>query len=87
MHTTEHDELAVGAGRCLPGKLERIPGDVGELDYFVTLIVVAEHENPVAQGGFRSPRALHQVGIAGGRKLARAVHTSFRARVRLLAKQ
>ena len=37
---------ASGPGRGLPGELERVAGDVGELDDLVALVVVAQHEDP-----------------------------------------
>ena len=49
VHAAEHDELRVGPGRRLAGQLERVAGHVGELDDLVALVVVAEHEHPVAE--------------------------------------
>ena len=51
VHAAEHDELRLRAGRRLAGELERVTGDVGELDDLVALVVVAEHERP----GRRAP--------------------------------
>ena len=49
VHAAEHDELGVRAGRRLAGELERVAGDVGELDDLVALVVVAEHEHPLTR--------------------------------------
>ena len=49
MHAAENDELCRWACGGLLGELERIPGDIGELNDLVTLIVMTQDEEPVAQ--------------------------------------
>ena len=63
MDTAEHDVLGSRPGRCLPGQLEGVPGDVRELDDLVTLVVVPEHEGAAAQRLPGRPGPLHQGGI------------------------
>ena len=63
----EDDVLRLRARRRLPGQLERVAGDVGELDDLVALVVVTEHEDPIAQRGLGGPGALDQ-GRVGRRR-------------------
>ena len=49
VHAAEDDVLRLRAGRRVPGQLEGVAGDVGELDDLVALVVVAEDEDPVAE--------------------------------------
>ena len=55
VHAAEHDVRRVRPGRGLLGQLERVAGDVGELDDLVALVVVAEHEHLVAERGLGQP--------------------------------
>ena len=68
VHAAEDDVLRVRAGRGLPGQLERVAGHVGELDDLVALVVVAEHEDPVAERrlGRRGP-ATRSGSLGAGR--------------------
>ena len=68
VHAAEDDELGVGPRRGVPGELERVAGDVGELDDLVALVVVPEHEHPVAERLLGLPGASDQRGSeAAGR--------------------
>ena len=80
----EDDELGLGPGRRLAGELERVAGDVGELDDLVALVVVAEHEDPLAQLRLRAPGAFDQGRVGGRGQLAGALDAALRARVRPL---
>ena len=48
MHAAEDDVRGVGSVRGVAGELERVAGDVGELDHLVALVVVPEHEHLVS---------------------------------------
>jgi hypothetical protein len=68
VHAAEDDELRLRPGRCLLRQLEAVAGHVRELDDLVALVVVAEDEDPVAQGLLRPAGALHQRRVeASGR--------------------
>ena len=77
VHAAEDDELRVRPGRRLAGQLERVAGDVGELDDLVALVVVAEHEDPVAERRLGRAGPLDQVGVAGRGQVARAVDAAL----------
>ena len=66
-------------GGRVAGELERVPGDVGEPDDLVALVVVAEDEGPVAER--RPGRAARRTseGSDGGGQLARAGHAALAA--------
>ena len=49
MHAAENNELRLWSCGGLLGELERIPGDIGELNDLVTLIVMAQDEEPFAE--------------------------------------
>ena len=68
VHAAEHDVLGVGPGRRLAGQLERVAGHVGELDDLVALVVVAEHEHPVAERRLRGrgARPTRSGSLGGG---------------------
>ena len=82
---TMYSALRPGGG--LLRELERVAGHVGELDDLVALVVVAEHEGPVAQRRLGRPRALDQGGVGGGGQLAGAVDAALAVRVGLAAEQ
>ena len=70
---------ASGPGGRLAGQLERVAGHVGELDDLVALVVVAEHEHPVAErrlrGAARAPPGRGRrrpAGRPGTRRRARS---------------
>lgn len=62
----EHDVGRLGTRRRLPGQLERVAGDVGEPDDLVPLVVVAEHEHPVAERRLGGAGPLDQGRVGGG---------------------
>ena len=69
---------AVRPGRRVAGELERVAGDVGELDDLVALVVVAEDEHPVAERRLGRPRPARpgrgrsaRAGRRGSRRRAR----------------
>ena len=67
VHTAENDVRRIRAGRRLARQRERVTGDVGELDDLVALVVVAEHEQPIAQSSLGQSGPLHQVWVGRGR--------------------
>jgi hypothetical protein len=78
-HAAEDDVLGVRAARASAGELERVAGDVGELDHLVALVVVAEHEDPGAEAALaacRSTRSGPTGGQVAGHSTPRSV--SFR---------
>ena len=79
VHAAEHDELRVRAGGGVAGQLERVAGHVGELDHLVALVVVAEHEHPVAERRLGRPGPRDQVGVAGRGQVAGAVDAALGA--------
>ncbi len=87
MHTAEDDVVGFGPGRCGLGELERVAGDVGELDDLVALVVVAEDEHPVSEGRLRGPGTLHERRVGRCRQLAGAFDAAFGVRIRLGAQQ
>jgi hypothetical protein len=72
VHTAEDHELGLGPGGGVAGQAEGVAAGVGEDDDLVTLVVVAEHERPLAQDGPGRPGPLDQLGIGGGGQVARA---------------
>jgi hypothetical protein len=85
MHAAEDDELRIGSGRGVASELERVAGDIGELDDLVALIVMTEDEEPIAQGSLRSPRPLDECRVGGRRQIAWTLDASLRPRVGLLS--
>ena len=81
VHAAEHDVLRLGAGGGLAGQLERVPGDVGERDDLVALVVVAQHEDPVAERLLGGAGPGHQVRIGGGGQRPGAVDPALGAAV------
>ena len=65
VHAAKDDPLRFRPGRGLLRQLEGIPGHISELDDFVALVVVAEHEHPVAEGGFGGAGPLDEIRITG----------------------
>ena len=66
----------------LARELERVAGDVGELDDLVALVVVAEHEHLVARAPPWPRRArADQVGVGRGRQVAGALDAALAERV------
>ena len=85
VHAAEDDELRLGPAGRVAGELERVAGDVGELDDLVALVVVAEHEHPVAQRLLGRAGSRHQVRVGGGRQVAGALDPALGGRVLALA--
>ena len=81
VHAAEDDELRVGPGGRLLRELEAVAGDVGELDDLVALVVVAEHEDPVAQRGLGGAARADQVRVGGGGQVAGAVDPALGGQV------
>jgi iron-sulfur cluster assembly accessory protein len=77
VHAAEDDELGVRPGGRLAGELERVAGDVGELDDLVALVVVAEHEDPVAERGLGARARADQVGVARRGQVAGALDAAL----------
>ena len=72
---------ASGPGRRVAGELERVAGDVGELDDLVALVVVAEHEDPLAERLLGGPGARDQVGVGGRGQVAGALDAALAVEV------
>ena len=81
VHAAEHDVLRVRAAGGVAGQLEGVTGDVGELDDLVALVVVAEHEHPVAERLLGGPRPGDQVGVGRGGQRPGAVDARLGAAV------
>ena len=77
VHAAEDDVRRVRAGGRLLGQLEGVAGDVGELDDLVALVVVAEHEDPVAERGLGGAGALDEAGVGGRRQVAGALDAAL----------
>ena len=87
VHAAEHDVRRLGVGRGLLRELERVAGDVGELDDLVALVVVAEDEHLVAERRLRGAGALDEAGVARGGQVAGALDAALAVRVGLAAEQ
>ncbi len=87
VHAAEDDELGLRAGGGVAGELERVAGDVRELDHLVALVVVAEDEDALAQRGLGLAGALDEVGVGGGGEIARALDAALAGGVGLAAEQ
>ena len=88
VHAAEDDVLGLGPGGRVLGQLERVAGDVGELDDLVALVVVAEDEHRVAERRLGRAGPRHQRRVGAGGQLAGAVDAALadRARHRLRAR-
>ena len=49
VHAAEHDELGLALARRRARELQRVAGEIGELDHLVALIVMAENHEPLAE--------------------------------------
>ncbi len=87
VHTAEDDVLGLWMSGRLLGQLEGVTGRVGELDDLVTLVVVAEDVEPVAERLLGNTSALHETGIAGWGQITRALHTAFGVRIGTVTEQ
>ena len=87
MDAFEDDELRFGVRGRLLGELEGISGDVRELDDLVTLVVVAQEEDPVSQRGLGRGGPSHEVGIGRRRQVTGTLHAALRVGVRSMAQQ
>ena len=89
MKCTPQKTMNSASGRAAAslGQLERVAGDVGELDHLVALVVVAEHEDPVAERGLGRAGPLDQVGVAGRGQVAGTVDAALGAGVAAAAQQ
>ena len=85
MKCTPQKTMYSASGRAgrVAGELERVAGDVGELDHLVALVVVAEHEHPLAERvlGRAGPR--DQVGVGRGGQVAGALDPALGGRGRV----
>ena len=81
VHAAEDDPLGIRPGRGLLGQLEGVAGDVGELDDLVALVVVAEHEDPVAERRLGRAGAGDEVGVGGGGQVAGALDAALAGQV------
>ena len=83
----EDDVRRLGLRCGLARELERVAGDVGELDDLVALVVVAEHEDLVAEPSLGCSRALDQVRVRRGRQVAGALHAALAVGVGVAAQE
>src|SRR5262249_34012886 len=67
--------------------LERVAGDVGELDDLVALVVVAQHERALTERRTGRFSAFYELRVGGRGQLARAIHAALGRRVAALAQQ
>ena len=81
VHAAEDDVRRVRPGRRLLGQLEGVAGDVGELDDLVALVVVAEHEDPVAERRLGRAGARDEAGVGGGGQVAGALDAALAGEV------
>ena len=79
VHAAEHDVVGLGALGGLLRELERVAGDVGELDDLVALVVVAEDEDLRAELVLGGPGPRDQRRVAGRRQVAGAVDAALAA--------
>ena len=63
----EHDEVGLRPRRRELGQLERVAGEVRVPDDLVTLVVVAQDDQPAAERAARLRDAVLDLGRAGGR--------------------
>ncbi len=87
VHTAEDDVLGLRARGRVPGQLEGVTRDVRELDDLVTLVVVAEDEDLVAEPGLGGAGTLDQVGVGGRREVSGTLDAPLALRVGLAAEQ
>ena len=81
VHAAEDDVLGARASGRVAGQLEGVAGDVGELDDLVALVVVAQHEDPVAEGLLGRPRPRDQVRVGGSGQVAGTLDAALGAEV------
>ena len=77
VHAAEDDVLRLRPRSGVARELERVAGDVGELDHLVALVVVPEHEDLLAEPLLGPARPSHQVGVGGGRQVAGALDAAL----------
>ncbi len=87
VHAAEDDVLGLRAGGRVPGELEGVAGDVGELDHLVALVVVAQDEDAVPERGLGRAGALDEVRVGGRGEVAGALDAALAVRVGLAAEQ
>ena len=77
MHATENYKFRFWSGSCTLSKFERVTCHIGKLDHFITLVMMAENKNSIAQRRFGGLCAHDQIRIARCWKIARATHSAF----------
>ena len=87
VHTAEHDVLRLRTSRRVPGQLEGVTRDVGELDDLVALVVVAEHEDLVAELLLRGAGACHEVRVGRRGQVTGTLDAALALRVGLAAEE
>jgi len=87
MDAAKDDVIGFRTTRGVAGQLERVAGDISELDDLIALVMVPKDENPCSEGGLRGSGAFDQIGVRGRWKLTRAVHTAFGFRVAASSQQ
>ena len=86
MHAAENNELRLWSCGLL-GELERIPGDIGELNDLVTLIVMSQDEEPVAECLLGCQGTRDKIGVGRRGEIPGALDPSFAIRICLLTEQ
>jgi len=74
VHTAEHDIATLGL-RSLEGEFEGVTAEIGELDDFVALVVMAQYHDVLAQAGLGGGDAVIQA-LSGTRRYesSRSLH-------------
>ena len=85
VHATEDDVFGIRPGSRGLRELERVTGDIGELDDFVALIVMTEDEDTVTERGLRCTCAFDEIGIARERQFARTRDAALAQEILLAA--
>jgi len=87
VHAAENDELCLWSCGGLLGELKRIPRDIGELNDLVTLIVMTQDEEPVAQCLLCCQSSRGKVGVRRRGEVSGALDPSFAIGIRLLTEE
>lgn len=87
MYAAEYDVFCLRPGCCLLGQLEGISGYIRELDDLITLIMMPEDEQIVAQLCLEFADTLDKVGIGGRRQASRAFNPPFTGGIGLIPEE
>ena len=89
MKCTPQKTMNSASGRAAASRasLNESPGDVGEPDDLVALVVVAQHEHPVTQRLLGGEGARDQVGVGRRGQVPRALHAPLGLEVHAAAER